>query len=55
VRKAWVVRVESPNGDQHFVIVESAGIDFLLRRVEADAKEITKKEASKPLFIAREE
>jgi hypothetical protein len=52
------LKVDSADGELHYVLVESTAIDIYKRRQclnEEEAKKVTKREASKLLFIAREE
>jgi hypothetical protein len=56
MKKVRIMRVNSPNGELHYVLDESAPFEsskLVQSLSEAEVKEITKKEASKPLFITR--
>ncbi len=59
MKKEDLVKVDSTkNGDIHFVSKESASVYFSQSKQplsEAEAKKITKNEATKLLFITREE
>jgi len=58
MKRVSVVRVNSSNGELHYVLDESAVFEPSKRvqsLSEAEVKQITKREASKPLFIARQE
>jgi len=52
------LRVDAADGELHYLLVESTAINTYERRQslnEGEAKKITKREASKLLFIARDE
>lgn len=58
MKKLIVARVFSPNGEAHYILQEPS----ILNRSgneedlsEFEIKKITKKEASKPLFLTRQE
>jgi hypothetical protein len=58
VKKVKAHRVDSPNGEIHFVLKESQspGRSANLKDIEiAEIKRITRKEAEKPLILLREE
>jgi hypothetical protein len=53
-----VVRVQSSDGELHFVLKESEAYEGSLKFKkydEAEVKEATKREASRPLLLIREE
>jgi hypothetical protein len=58
MKRLQVIRVDSLNGDTHFVILES---QFSEKREnaedynEAEVKKASKRDASKPLILARAE
>ncbi len=56
--KLQLVRVNSSNGELHYVLEETHKGNTpkpVQNLTEAEAKKLTRKEAWKPLFIAREE
>ena len=53
-----MIRVNSSNGELHYIAEEFTDLDVSKSRrgvLEAYAKEVTKKDASKLLYLAREE
>jgi hypothetical protein len=58
MKRLKAYRVVSPNGEIHFVLKEAANSehskDFLHYKL-AEIKQITRKEAAKPLILFREE
>ena len=58
MKRVRLIRVDSPNGEIHFVLQEhqlSDRSENIKDFGEVDAKRITKKEATKPLILVREE
>lgn len=57
MKRMQIVRVDSSDGELHYVFVDSLiqkGVEPLQELSEADAIRITRKEACKPLLIVRE-
>ena len=58
MKGSWVVRVDSDNGDTHYVFLESLSSEKnqnIKDYVEAEFRKASKKEASKPLILNRAE
>jgi len=58
MKRKRLVGIHSSNGELHYILEETTMLEssrFKLRLIEAEGKELTKKEASKPLFIMRED
>lgn len=58
MKQVRVVRVDSPNGETHFVLLESQlseNYEIAEDFDEAKIKEASKKDASKPLVLVRSE
>jgi hypothetical protein len=57
IKKLRVVRVDSPDGEIHYVLQESPILERSENAKDVDevkVKKITKKEASKPLLLTHE-
>jgi hypothetical protein len=57
MKKPRIVKVNSSNGELHYILEEISPLDTAkpgLKLSEAKAKEIAKKDASKPLFLTRD-
>jgi len=58
LKRRRIKGINSSNGELHYILEEDVMCYFSkveLRQIEAEVKELTKREASKPLFIMREE
>jgi len=56
-RKLRIVKLNSLNGEVHFIVEESCAPKFPLnskKYIEIEAIKVTKKEASKPFLLLRE-
>ena len=58
MKRKRLAGIQSSNGELHYILEEAMSQEYYnikLKLIEAEGKKLTKKEASKPLFIMRED